>query len=622
MIDNSKLELMYRQLYMITERDLTYAYTHYVNLNDQSFDKDKMVRGLILFFSKETNQDQLLELLTKEELSIITLSFLTKNSNDGVFFERFLYNICPTRITETHELLIKRLILFPTISEMQINALLEEKIIKYLCLQDFLDLPSRFKFTIGQSTNEVFITSNYALACTSLFIKHKKTLNNLLESDTPDLFPLLEPNLAKELRNEIFIYLDKIAEGESNLLFEKSLKQEELMKLISLGPLEFGIEIISSGYRTMKGVLSAFIETLRKLDTLTETEMLNVFSFYFLQVSRQFDAIPFFLNKLLKFGIINFNDGCIKINPQLVNYTPSSRSNIIETSATTFYFYGDLTESDIIFAYLGKATKVDVITSFEIDYNSYTQFVKAFKNHDTFLKQFDSTNLKLTLQSFANQMNRVIITEGVLFESNDPILSTIILNNEELKPYILRVVTPNAFLLDKSKQKEWQTIVKKFLKLNSNILKSEKKAKTGKTSLASTNLDTEPSPLVLIDFSLPIKREIPIVAEKRIKELLLAASPKPKYRSSLFPSIEKGFVINESYFPQYFKAEEVPESKKEIELTLKKHRYKKRFRIKVDGQSLIVDVSKVENNQIKCKVLPNGESKVIDIVDIQEIKVI
>ncbi|MGX8678999.1 MAG: hypothetical protein ACQGQO_07840 [Sphaerochaetaceae bacterium] len=610
------------QMEGIEEGIFFFAYENYLKKVETPYHKPFLENDIVSFFLNESNQKTLIDAFDKLDAAVCCFALMSGSTSKRTIDMYFMPAVPRNVIEQRVENLKKRFILMENTMNLRIelNALLSEPISKRISLMDMLC----YSDPIGDASrlriweDDGFVSSSFILAIASLYSKTSKTASALSRDIIKNnVFPSLPAKAAPRIVDSLIHLMDLISsprpKTQGTRPSERRISESQLKDLLAWTPLETALYCCTGGNTKDCKVLFTALDTLRLAGKMECAMLLALIKFIMISEGNgEMTNIPWFLMlHLFVFNAVRIDDDLmVSANLNMIDHVPSRRSKIIESSSSDFNFYGDPSPEDSGIAFLGEIQKLDAMQMYSTSFDGFKLLFELSEKPSETLSQFTGTLIGGTIERYKSELGRFGISEGFLLQSNDPSLSETIRSLDILKPYIIRTVTPDAFLLSRTSRDKWVPILQQFISLDLKLSNLGYDREGIQKEFEFPVARTESKPLA-------ISEQHPYSSDEMIARIRSQVTEAGAFKPQLFSDINDKLVVSQSQFSKYLTIDamtsrgENPDMKENLQKLEKMISSKaKRAMIKFGGKTLIIQPVAVDDrssSEAKLKMIEYPE---------------
>ena len=436
-----------------SEENYFYLARNYLGLIKTPFHKPALTTKLCNFFSQPEIEDKVLSLI--DEMDQIVLSLvniagpLTGENIISLLSGRWSYGKLVRRVSNLQE----RMILLNDGGALVFNPLFEQRLRSLCSLKPLLgDGPDELHSGAYCSTE--FVRSYLNVMDREQKLTYKEEYNALFPSYRPEQLKLLFALLGETLSRQCIITGEKrisVDFGKAHRLL--ALNDRQLLCMLIAEPLAKEKERTKAV--TFANDLLAILQKVGSLDTQSLKLLLRVLS---LKTGLEYGAS--LMDKLSTLGVLSMNENWHA--NQIEEET--GRSTLVIDSDNTISYSGSCTGPDILYRF-SDLTVLDRQTSYQVSPQSFTRGLDSNLTWEEIHSYLEKNSYPLMSESLLKMLGitheryqQITMYDGIVLVTEDRV-TRLLTQLQSIQDHIVAVVAPNTFLMKRSTEQIWRTIL-------------------------------------------------------------------------------------------------------------------------------------------------------------------
>ena len=436
-----------------SEENYFYLVRNYLGLIETPFHKPELTTRLCNFFSQPEIEQKILSLIDEMDqiiLSLVTIAGpLTGESVISLLQGKWSYGKLVRRVSNLQE----RMILLNDGGSLIFNPLFEESI-RALC-----SLKPLFGEEADHLHNGSYCSTEFVRAYLNVVDREQKIAYK-------EEYSTLFPSYSSEQLKLLFALLGEVLYRQCVLTGEKRIRVdfEKAHQLLALNDRQLLCTLITETFPKEKDLpkavsfannLLALLEKIGSCDTQSLKLLLNILA---LKTGIEYEGT--LLDKLSTLGILSLND-IWQVN-QIEEET--GRSTLVIDSDNTISYSGSCTESDILYRF-SDLSRLDRQTSYQVTAQSFTRGLDSNLSWEAIHAYLEKNSYPLMSDSLLKMLGitheryqQITIYDGIVLVTEDRV-TRLLTQLESMQDHIVATIAPNTFLMRRSSEQTWRTIL-------------------------------------------------------------------------------------------------------------------------------------------------------------------
>jgi len=436
-----------------SEENYFYLVRNYLGLIKTPFHKPALTTKLCNFFSQIEIEEKVLSLIDEMDqiiLSLVNIAGPLSGENIiNLLSGRWSYGKLVRRVSNLQE----RMILLNDGGALIFNPLFEERI-RLLCslkplLGDGADVVHS-----GSYCSTEFVRAYLNVMDREQKLTYKEEYSALFPSYRPEQLKLLFALLGEALSRQ------RIITGEKRI----SVDFEQAHQILALNDRQLLCLLIAEPFpkdkERTKAVafannLMAILQKVGSCDTEALKLLLRVLA---LKTGLEYDASM--MDRLSTLGVLSMNDSWHA--NQIEEET--GRSTLVIDSDNTISYSGSCAGSDILYRF-ADLTVLDRQTSYQVTAQSFTRGLDNFLSWEQIHTYLEKNSYPLMSDSLLKMLDithgryqQITIYDGIVLVTEDRV-TRLLTQLQSIQDHIIAIVAPNTFLMKRSTEQSWRTIL-------------------------------------------------------------------------------------------------------------------------------------------------------------------
>lgn len=437
-----------------SEENYFYLVRNYLGLVKTPFHKPALTTKLCNFFSQPEIEEKVLALIDEMDQIILSLvniaGALTGENIISLLASRWSYGKLVRRVSNLQE----RMLLLNDGGFLIFNPLFEERI-RGLCSLKPLLGDAQDEKKSGAYCSTEFVRSYLNVIDREQKLTYREEYNALFPSYRSEQLKLLFALLGEALiRHHILSGEKRIAVDFEKAQKILALNDRQILCLLMAEP--YPKEKERTKATAFANTLMAILEEVGSCDTESLTLLLRV-----LALKGGLEYEPSLIDKLSTLGVLSLEDGTWHAN-QIEEET--GRSTLVIDSDNTISYSGSCTDADILYRFSDLAV-LDRQTSYHVTPQSFTRGLDSnlcWEQIHTYLQKNSyplmSDSLLKMLRITHERYQQITLYDGIVLVTEDRV-TRLVTQLESLQDHIVAVIAPNIFLMKRSTEQTWRTIL-------------------------------------------------------------------------------------------------------------------------------------------------------------------
>lgn len=437
-----------------SEENYFYLVRNYLGLVKTPFHKPALTTKLCNFFCQPEIGEKVLSLIDEMDQVILSLvniaGPLTGENIISLLASRWSYGKLVRRVSNLQE----RMILLNDGGFLIFNPLFEQRI-RALCSLKPLLGDAQDETHSGAYCSTEFVRAYLNLMDREQKLTYKEEYNALFPSYRGEQLKLLFELLGETLiRQRIITGEKRIAVDFGKAHQMLSLNDRQLVCLLIAEP--YPKEKERPRAVAFANTLLAILEKVGSCDTESLTLLLRVLA---LRSGIEYEAS--LIDKLSTLGVLSLEDETWHAN-QIEEET--GRSTLVIDSDNTISYSGSCTDADILYRF-SDLTVLDRQTSYHVTPQSFTRGLDSNLSWEQIHAYLQKNSYPLMSDSLLKMLHitheryqQITLYDGIVLVTEDRV-TRLVTQLESLQDHIVTAIAPNIFLMKRSTEQTWRTIL-------------------------------------------------------------------------------------------------------------------------------------------------------------------